>query len=70
MNQSDIVSWNKSHVGRAMIVTSGASSHFMSANVLLEIFEQMISPAFHLQRSRKRDGNGIQSVEFFHNIHN
>ena len=53
MSQEAVVRWNAQHLGRAMIVFSGTNSHFMSANVLLEVFEQLISPALRLQRARQ-----------------
>ena len=48
----DVVSYNKSHHGRSMIVFSGTGSHFMSGEVLLQVFEQLYSPAFAAQRAR------------------
>ena len=35
-----------------MIITSGGGSHFMTAQTLVQVLEQLVSPALELQRAR------------------
>ena len=57
LNASEIADFNKANVGRSYIVASGTKSHFMSADSLLQIFEQVYSPALRLQRQKILDSN-------------
>lgn len=59
MSQQDIHSFNLKHYGKAWIMTSGTSSHFMSGECLAVMLEQVISPALQLQRKKHR---GLQQV--------
>ena len=44
--------WNVAHKGRSYVLTSGTRSHFMTADTLLQLFEQLFSPALQQQRDR------------------
>ena len=48
-----IRTWNAAHVGVGYIVSSGTSSHFMSAESLLEVMDQCYSAAIKLQREKR-----------------
>lgn len=50
--QSDIVRFNEAYAGKAMILTSGTNSHFMTAQTLIQVLEQLVSPALEIQRAR------------------
>ena len=52
MSQESMVAFNDRHVGRALVVSSGSSTHFTTADVVLHIFEQLYSPALSLQGDR------------------
>ena len=52
MKASEIQSFNSRHVGEALVLTSGSSSHFMCSDSILTVFEQLLSPALEKQRSR------------------
>lgn len=52
LTHEKISSYNQAHKGTSMIVTSGTKSHFMSAETLNIIMEQLYSPAFARQRAK------------------
>ena len=47
-----IKQFNEKHAGRAMVLTSGTSSHFMTGDTLVQVYEQLYSPALALQRAK------------------
>lgn len=52
LSVSEIQEFNASHVASAMVVPSGTNSHFMTSDTLLQVWEQLYSPALAKQRSR------------------
>ncbi|CAJ1437547.1 unnamed protein product [Effrenium voratum] len=52
MTPATIRAFNSEHVGTAMVMTSGGSTHFMCADTLLQVMEQLYSPALQLQRAK------------------
>ena len=48
----EILAFNRAHMGKYMLLTSGGKSHFMTADTLLQVFEQLYSPALALQRAK------------------
>lgn len=51
----EILAFNRAHAGKYMLLTSGGKSHFMTADTLLQVFEQLYSPALALQRAKYLD---------------
>lgn len=45
--------FNSKFFGQAMVVASGSKSHFMTADVWLQMLEQMISPALKIHRLKQ-----------------
>lgn len=52
VSSEDIRNYNLANQGRSMIITSGSGTHFMNAESLTVVFEQLYSCAFQLQRER------------------
>ena len=52
MKPDEIVSFNSEHSGEAMVLTSGSNTHFMCSDTLLQVYEQLLSPALEQQRGR------------------
>lgn len=52
MDAEAIREWNNAHVGTSLIVTSGSKTHFMTADTLLQVYEQLLSPALARQRAK------------------
>lgn len=52
MTAEEMRSFNVEFAGRAMVCTSGSNTHFMRGETLIEMMEQMISPALTIQRER------------------
>ena len=52
MPQELITKFNMDNVGESFVFTSGSSSHFMTADTLDQVFEQLFSPALAKQRKR------------------
>lgn len=50
--QADIVRFNEAYAGKAMVISSGTNSHFMTAQTLIQVLEQLVSPALEIQRAR------------------
>lgn len=48
----DVKAYNSRHQGESMIVLSGSHTHFMCADTLLQVLEQLYSKAFEIQRAR------------------
>ena len=44
--------WNVAHKGKSYILTSGSGTHFMTADTLLQLYDQLFSPAVELQRAK------------------
>ena len=53
MTHAQMTEWNKTHIGRSYVLSSGTKSHFMSADTLLQVFEQVYSPALQMQREKR-----------------
>ncbi|CAK9114704.1 Uncharacterized protein (Fragment), partial [Durusdinium trenchii] len=65
LSVSEIQEFNASHVASAMVVPSGTNSHFMTSDTLLQVWEQLYSPALAKQRSRyglKLDDPGAEAA--------
>lgn len=52
MPVNSVKEWNNNHIGESMIVTSQSSTHFMNSDTMLQILEQLVSPALEKQRAR------------------
>lgn len=52
MDAQSIKLWNDAHHGTSLILTSGSKTHFMTSQTLLQVYEQLISPAVQLQRAK------------------
>ena len=52
MNSQEIQQFNLAHHGKAFVLTSGSKSHFMTADTLSQVFDQLYSPALEIQRKR------------------
>ena len=48
----EMKAFNLANVGEAFLFTSGSTSHFMTADTLHQVFEQLFSPAIERQRER------------------
>lgn len=44
--------FNRKHRGIAYCLTSGSNTHFMNAEVLCQVLEQLYSPALDLHKAR------------------
>lgn len=69
MASKDIDDFNSQFFGVAMIVRSGTKTHFMSADVWLQMLEQMISPALKLQRLKQLSGIPSDIFPIFTHAH-
>ena len=49
-------SFNLANKGRAYMLTSGTTSHFMTGQVYAQLLEQLYSPAIELQKKRRFEG--------------
>ena len=52
-----VKSWNQSHIGESMVVLSQSSTHFMNSDTMIQILEQLVSPALEKQRARYLGSN-------------
>ncbi|CAK9092325.1 Uncharacterized protein (Fragment) [Durusdinium trenchii] len=52
LRPADIQKWNAEHVGSSLIISSQTPTHFMNAESLIVVLEQLYSPAFEAQRKR------------------
>ena len=52
MTAAQMHEWNSSHVGSSYVLSSGSRTHFMTADTLLQVFEQVYSPALEKQSKR------------------
>lgn len=69
MSQQDMVAFNHSHVGEALVLSSGSATHFTTADVVLYIYEQLYSVALAKQRSRHAGWAMIGAIcVFFYNV--
>lgn len=52
MTAQEIQKWNQEHEGISMVLSSGGKSHFMCADTLLQVYEQLYSGALARQRAK------------------
>ena len=52
LDKDQIHSFNMANKGTAMVISSGSKTHFMSGEILVEVFEQLYGVAFARQRQR------------------
>ena len=52
ISAEEMAKFNKEHRGRSYVLSSGSKTHFLTADTLLILYEQLFSPALMLQRQR------------------
>ena len=60
ISAEEMAKFNKEHRGRSYVLSSGSKTHFLTADTLLILYEQLFSPALVLQRQRHVFFGGAQ----------
>ena len=52
LTAEEMKQWNDAHVGESYVMSSGSKTHFMTADCLLQVYDQVYSPALAKQRAK------------------